>query len=415
MSTTDIETFIPVAHGPSANAFTTNIGSRPNWWWSATCIACFTCFSSCGPAHPVPRRAARPRRLVDDDAAGGIAPPRQRSSIENRLDVVALSVTGRTPRSGSRPRARTRGSPCSARSFRYAGTCFAGALGGEPRVPLPEPPAHGLEAGQEQEPVRRLRRGREAPRCARDRRIPNTSHRRTAWSGDQLIGLQPVAARWLGGVPEPHDSQSVPSPGSIRCLEARVRRRVRDDRAERVQPDALARHRQPEPHQQPPCGDAVLDRLERAAEPRDRARSPRRPSVEAAGAGRIAGQLEERGAAGRTGAAASRGSQALPARSRRGAAPPRPAEAQPAADLARATGSAMSRNSVSRFRSTTHRTSSGSLLACHVWPRGGPRARARRAATSSTGTPSYGQPRRPPLDAGARARRRARPRARASG
>ena len=30
MSTTDIETFIPVAHGPSANALRTNSGSRPN-------------------------------------------------------------------------------------------------------------------------------------------------------------------------------------------------------------------------------------------------------------------------------------------------------------------------------------------------------------------------------------------------
>ena len=90
MSTTDIETFIPVAHGPSANALRTKSGSRPNWWWSATCIACFTCFSSCGPRtqfHGVP--------LVPDDSstttpAGGIAPPRQRSSIENRLDVVRL-------------------------------------------------------------------------------------------------------------------------------------------------------------------------------------------------------------------------------------------------------------------------------------------------------------------------------------
>ena len=84
MSTTDMETFIPVAHGPSANALITKSGSSPNWWCIATCSACLTSASSAGPRtqfHGFP--------LVPEDSSittplPGIRPPRQRASTGHR-------------------------------------------------------------------------------------------------------------------------------------------------------------------------------------------------------------------------------------------------------------------------------------------------------------------------------------------
>lgn len=81
MSTTDMDTFIPVAQGPSAKALTTKSGSRPSWWCIATWSACFTSASSAGP-----RTQLFGAPLVPDDSStttpsGGMRPPRQRSSI----------------------------------------------------------------------------------------------------------------------------------------------------------------------------------------------------------------------------------------------------------------------------------------------------------------------------------------------
>ena len=85
MSTDDIETFIPVAHGPSAKALITKRPSWPNILWSPSC-------SSRRPSA----RSSEPRTqllgspLVPEDSSTttprkGIRPPRHRSSTDQRL------------------------------------------------------------------------------------------------------------------------------------------------------------------------------------------------------------------------------------------------------------------------------------------------------------------------------------------
>jgi hypothetical protein len=84
MSTTDMETFMPVAHGASANALSTNNGSRPNWWRSATWSARLTSRSSSGPRTQLLGDPLVPEDSSMTTPARGMAPPRQRSSTGYR-------------------------------------------------------------------------------------------------------------------------------------------------------------------------------------------------------------------------------------------------------------------------------------------------------------------------------------------
>src|SRR5919108_193958 len=188
-------------------------------------------------------------------------------------------------RSGSRPRTRTRGSPCSARNSRYAGVLRRARSNAIHARHLPK--RHRIPS----KPGTKSRRYVFSERVSTRRNAPASpssakTRRRRRSSDKELLRLEAMAARRLGAVAEPDGEPERPrlgfGPEVEQVVRARVRIRVRDDRAERMELDAVLRQRQPEPLQQPARREPVVRLLKRSLQPRDRRRSAHRATVEAA-------------------------------------------------------------------------------------------------------------------------------------
>ncbi len=285
MSTDDIETFIPVAHGPSAKALITKSAVvaehlvEPQLEKLAAVRALF------GAAYPVARLAARARGLVDDDAAqrdpAAAAPLLDRPA----LDVVLLvrdrdrGEVGREDRAG-----RTSPPPCSFEEGAVRGHVLARLLEGEPSAPAPGAPEHRLEPRPQQmlaardpqcEPAHRPGRAEEAE----DERAPNRiRHTITSAAGRRALrgGSAQNPSRSSNQISPA--SSSVPEPLDQPCM----RDRIRDHGAERVQVEAVRRQGEPEPHQHPPGVELLSGRRPGPGDPADGRGAARPAEVEAA-------------------------------------------------------------------------------------------------------------------------------------
>src|SRR5438874_5641294 len=208
----------------------------------------------------------------------------------------SLSMTGTGEKSGRNQRTRGRGSPRSRRKSRYAGTfrrAFSNASHARQR---PTCQRNDSNPGKNRSRyVRSLRVT--AKRSSRSTvRIEKTIRRWIASVNDQLPRLEPLAPRRLGAVAEARDQPRRPT--RLVPADSLVKRGVRalvgDDRAERVQHDAVLRQEEPRAAEQPAGGDPVGVLVERAVEPGDRRGAAHRPEVEAAHPVAEARQLEER-------------------------------------------------------------------------------------------------------------------------